>query len=101
MIQWVGHKEVARRDIKGKWKRFVYYLNGHMSYIYCHNRHTFINLFAGWCQWVSQWGGKYVYTLQDVEGEDITLEDIIMDRPEGSPFRCKILIPTNVGEYIQ
>jgi hypothetical protein len=110
--QWVGHKEVARREIKGTFKRYTYYCNGNKLYIYCRTQKTFLELFAYWCKWASNINTrincpveiasvKYNYTLEICEGDDISLEDIIMDRPEGSPFRCKSLIQSQQGEYIQ
>ena len=111
-FQWVGHDEVARRDIKGTFKRFTYYCNGLKQYIYCRNHGIFLQLFAAWCKWASNINTrvncppevasvKYNYTLESLDGEDISLEDIIMDRPEGSPFRVKCLIQSQHGEYIQ
>jgi hypothetical protein len=111
-LQWVGHEEVARREIKGTFKRFMYYCNGHKQYIYCRDQGVFLRLFAFWCSWAGTINNrvsgppevasvKYGYTLETIEGEDISLEDIIMDRPEGSPFRVKCLIQTQHGEYIQ
>jgi hypothetical protein len=97
-LQWVGHQEVARGEIWGTWKRFTYFCNGHKLFIYCHNFKTFLALFASWCSWAR---GLYNYTLTDPDGEDISTQDIIFDRPEGSPFRVKLLIQTTVGEYIQ
>ena len=110
--QWVGHEEVARREIKGTFKRFTYYCNGTKLYIYCRNKEIFLRLFAHWCSWASVINSrvsgppevasvKYNYTLETIEGEDISLEDIIMDRPEGTAFRCKSLVYTQYGEYIQ
>jgi hypothetical protein len=111
-LQWVGHEEVARREVKGTFKRFTYYCNGIKLYIYCRDHGVFLQLFAFWCKWASNINTrincppevasvKYNYTLETTEGVDISLEDIIMDRPEGSPFRVKCLIQTQYGEYIQ
>jgi hypothetical protein len=115
---WVGHKEVARGDIFGDWKRFTYYVNGLRQYIYCRNQKTFLTLFAAWCSWASsinkrpvpsnisisaeQWEKiKYVYTLEDADGVDISTQDVIMDNPDSKPFRVKSWIHTQYGEYIQ
>jgi hypothetical protein len=111
-IQWVGHEEVARREIKGTFKQFTYYCNGHKQYVYCHDHDVFLKLFANWCRQAGIFNTctkcspevasvKYNYALDTTEGEDISLEDIIMDRPEGSPFRVKCFIQTQHGEYIQ
>lgn len=117
-LQWVGHEEVARGDIFGDWKRFSYYINGHRQYVYCRNQKVFLALFAHWCSWASisnarkkpsdlpisdeQWEKiKYSYTIDDVEGVDISTEDIIMDNPDSKPFRVKSLIYSQCGEYIQ
>lgn len=100
-LQWVGHQEVANREIWGTWKRFTYFCNGHKLFIYCRNKETFCKLFMGWCSWSHVQGFAYDYTLNNPDGEDITLEDIIFDRPEGTPFRVKSLIQTQAGEYIQ
>lgn len=70
-MTWVGHKEVARRDIKGTWKRFTYFCSGlnirprHWveCYIYCHDKATFLALFAGWCRWgCGQAVAQFIYT---------------------------------------
>jgi hypothetical protein len=115
---WVGHKEAARGDIFGNWKRFTYYCNGHRLYIYCRNHGVFLTLFAHWCSWAStlnarkmpsdlaispeQWEKiKYVYTLESLEGVDISTEDVIMDNPDSKPFRVKQWMWTQYGEYIQ
>lgn len=95
---WVGHEEVSHGDIFGDWKRFTYYCNGYRQYIYCRNQKVFLTLFAGWCSWAR---GAYVYTLNDVDGVDITTQDIIMDNPDEKPFRVKSCIQTQYGEYIQ
>lgn len=116
--RWVGHEEIARKEIFGDWKRFTYYVNGLRQYVYCHNQKVFLSLFAQWCSWASvtnnrkkpeslpisdeEWNRiKYNYTLEDVEGVDISLEDIIMDNPDSKPFRVKSCIQTQYGEYIQ
>ena len=103
MMTWVDHKEVARGEIWGDWKRFKYYCNGHLVYIYCHSKKVFLELFAGWVAWASQkwYKGMYSYTLESLDGEDIATEDIIFDRPEGTAFRVKCLIWATAGEYIQ
>ena len=115
---WVGHKEVARGDIFGDWKRFTYYVNGLKQYIYCRNQKVFLTLFANWCSWASitnnrkkpadlpindeQWDKiKYSYTLEDVEGVSISTPDVIMDNPDSKPFRVKSWVHTQHGEYIQ
>jgi hypothetical protein len=95
---WVGHKEVARGDIFGPWKRFTYYCNGVKQYIYCRTQKVFLILFAHWCSWAK---GNYNYTLNDVDGVDISTEDIIMDNPDSKPFRVKSWVFTQHGEYIQ
>jgi hypothetical protein len=117
-MTWVGHKEVARGDIFGDWKRFTYYVNGLRQYIYCRNQKVFLTLFAAWCSWASsinsrkkpvdlpitdeQWDKiKYNYTLEDVEGVSISTPDVIMDNPDSKPFRVKSWIHTQHGEYIQ
>jgi hypothetical protein len=101
-MTWVGHKEVARRDIKGTWKRFTYFCRGvnvhprHWTkcYIYCESSKTFITLFANWCR---QAQDLYIYTLMDPDGVDISLQDIIMDRPEVSPAVQRFLSTVNTG----
>jgi hypothetical protein len=115
---WVGHKEVARGDIFGDWKRFTYYVNGLRQYIYCRSQKVFLTLFAHWCSWAStannrkkpadlpitdeQWEKiKYSYTLEDTEGVSISTPDVIMDNPDSTPFRCKSWVHTQYGEYIQ
>jgi len=101
--QWVGHEEVARGDILPGWKRFKYFCNGHLQYVYCRTHEAFIALFEAWSRWSQQNGyvGRYVYTLDGSKGEDISLEDMIMDRPEGTEFRVKMYLVTHEGEYIQ
>ena len=119
MMTWVGHEEVARGDIFGDWKRFTYYVNGLRQYIYCRNQKVFLKLFAVWCSWASsinnrsvvpsgisisaeQWLAiKYIYSLQDVDGVDISTQDIIMDNPDSRSFRVKSYLITQHGEYIQ
>lgn len=115
---WVGHKEVARGDIFGDWKRFTYYVNGLRQYIYCRNQKTFLTLFAYWCSWAGvinnrkkpsdlpindeQWDKiKYAYTLEDVDGVSISTPEVIMDNPDSKPFRVKHWLQTQYGEYIQ
>jgi len=115
---WVGHKEVAQGDIFGDWKRFTYYCNGFREYVYCRSQKVFLTLFAHWCSWASiansrkkpdnlpisdeQWERiKYSYTLEDVEGVDISTQDVIMDNPDSKPFRVKSWLHTQYGEYIQ
>lgn len=115
---WVGHKEVARGDIFGDWKRFTYYCNGFREYVYCRSQKVFLTLFAHWCSWAGiansrkkpdnlpisdeQWERiKYSYTLEDVEGVDISTQDVIMDNPDSKPFRVKSWLHTQYGEYIQ
>lgn len=111
-FQWVGHEEVSRREIKGTFQRFTYYCNGTKLYIYCRNQRVFLTLFANWCSWANTINTrincppevtlvKYNYTVEDLEGVDISLEDIIMDRPEGTEYRPKVLILSQHGEYIQ
>jgi len=114
----VGHEEVARGDVFGDWKRFTYYVNGLRKYIYCRNQKAFLTLFAAWCSWASvannrtkpvdiplsdeQWDKiKYNYSLETLEGIDISTEEIIMDNPDSRPHRCKSLVQTQHGEYIQ
>lgn len=115
---WVGHKEVARGDIFGNWKRFTYYVNGLRQYVYCRNQNVFLGLFADWCKWASiintqlkpdnspmsteEWEKiKYNYTFETIEGVDISTEDIIMDNPDSKPFRVKRHMLSHHGEYIQ
>ena len=116
---FVGHEEVAHGDVYGDWKRFTYYVNGLQQYIYCRNQKVFLTLFSDWCSWASginsrtvvpsgisisaeQWLSiKYVYSLQDVEGVDISTPDIIMDNPDSKPFRVKSYVISQHGEYIQ
>jgi hypothetical protein len=115
---WVGHEEVARGDIFGNWKRFTYYVNGHRQYIYCRNEKVFLKLFSGWCSSAGimnnrpkpadlpisteEWEKiKYNYTLETMEGVDISTDDIIMDNPDSKPFRVKRHILATAGEYIQ
>lgn len=116
---WVGHKEVARKDVFGNWKRFSYYVNGHRQYIYCRTQKVFLTLFFNWCSWAKitncrkkpddlpisdeQWEKiKYDYKLaDDLNGVDISSESIIMDNPDSKPFRVKSLIRSQYGEYIQ
>jgi hypothetical protein len=111
-LQWVGHEEVANREIKGTFKRFTYYCNGIKLYIYCRDQSVFLKLFADWCSWASTINThvncppevasvKYNYTLESLEGVDISLEDIVMDRPEGTEYRPKVLVLSHHGEYIQ
>src|SRR5512136_418977 len=100
--RWVGHEEVARKDIFGDWKRFTYYVNGQRQYVYCRNQKVFFELFAGWCRQASTMNNrlaistehKYSYTLGDVNGVGISTEDIIMDNPDSKPFRVKSCIQT-------
>jgi hypothetical protein len=116
---WVGHKEVARGDVFGNWKRFAYSVNGHRQYVYCRTKKVFFTLFEHWCDWASlansrkkpeglpisdeQWNKiKYEYhTNYADDGLDISTEDVIMDNPDSKPFRAKSLIQTQYGEYIQ
>ena len=117
-MNWVGHKEVARGDIFGDWKRFTYYVNGLRQYIYCRNQKVFLTLFADWCSWAGfinnrpkpdnhpltdeQWDKiKYNYTLEDAVGVSISTPDVIMDNPDSKPFRVKSWLQTQHGEYIQ
>ena len=112
------HEEVARGDIFGDWKRFTYYVNGLRQYIYCRTQKVFITLFANWCRQASimnnrkkpdglplsdeQWNKiKYVYTLENAEGVNISTEEVIMDNPDLKPFRVKSWVHTQYGEYIQ
>jgi hypothetical protein len=105
MLTWVGHEEVKKRMVKPYigWKRFEYLCNGQLQYIYCLNKETFISLFEGWSRlsMVDGYVGRYTYTLTGVEGKEMTLGEIIMDRPEGTEYRCKIYLFTQHGEYIQ
>lgn len=98
---WVGHQEVARGEVFGDWKRFSYLCNGHVQYIYCRTQKVFLTLFNVWVQWAKLMHGKYVYSLESIEGVDISTPDIIMDNPGSRPFRVKSLIQSQYGEYIQ
>ena len=116
---WVGHEEVARGDVFGNWKRFVYFVNGHRQYVYCRTKKVFLTLFEQWCNWASianrrkkpedlpisdeRWNKiKYDYhTICADDGVDISTEGVIMDNPDSKPFRVKSLIQTQYGEYIQ
>lgn len=115
---WVGHKEVARGDIFGDWKRFTYYVNGLRQYVYCRNEKAFLTLFAHWCRWAgitnvrkkpsgllisnNDWEKiKYNYTLDSLEGVDISTQDIITDNPDSNPFRVKTWLMSQGIEYIQ
>jgi hypothetical protein len=98
-IQWVGHEEVRKREIKGHWKRYTYFCNGIKCFIYCEKDETFLRLFANWCSWAQ---GNYIYTFETLVGEYVPLEDIIMDEPDSKPFsHCKLLIHTQHGDCIQ
>ena len=117
-ITWVGHKEVARGDIFGDWKRFTYYVNGHRQYVYCRSEKAFLTLFAHWCSWAGiannrskptdllisddDWEKiKYCYTLDSLDGVDISTQDIIMDNPDAKSFRVKTWLMSQGIEYIQ
>jgi hypothetical protein len=105
--QWVGHTEVARREIKGTFKRFTYFCNNHKRFIYCRTPNTFLKLFQDWCEWATIHARRspnpvtYIYIMGDYHGVDMYLEDIVMDRPAGTEYRPKFLIQSQYGEYIQ
>lgn len=103
-MRWVDHEAIRTCQIDEGWRRFKYYCNEHLQYIYAMDKETFIALFIEWSVW-SGWNGyvgRYSYNIADLEGEPISLKDMIMDRPEGTEYRCKMLLHTKDGrEYIQ
>jgi len=104
-VTWVGHEEVKNRKVRPHtgWKRYEYLCNDHLMYIYCLNKETFVSLFENWSKQAISNGyvGRYTYTLTGTEGKEMTLDDIIMDRPEGKDYRCKMYFFNQYGEYIQ
>lgn len=91
----IGHEEVRTRQVKGTFFRYTYFNNGIKNYVYCENKETFIALI---CKWNGASNGRYQYTFTSVEGEPISLENIINDQN----FKIKVLLNLNgKDQYIQ
>jgi len=91
----IGFEEVRTRRVKGTFFKYTYFNNGHVNYVFCENKETFIALI---CKWNREGHGRYLYTFESVEGEPISLEDIIRHQ------FCKIKVLQNLNgkdQYIQ
>ena len=101
--KWVDINTIHEFD--SGWKRFQYEVNGHLHYIYCRTQNVFLKLFESWKYTASLMynlnSPQYIFAIRDEDGVPISLEDIIMDSPDGTHHYPKMYIASQQGEFIQ
>lgn len=97
MAEFVCTQEVQQRKIKGVFRKFAYFCNGHKCYVYCERSGDFLKLINTWN--LQGRRGEYVYYYESDQGESITLVDIPAD--QGFKVKLHLQCPYTGVWYIQ
>jgi len=75
---FVDSETIRAKKIFGTFKKYTYFCNGIPSYVYCTKPTDVLTLIGIWNR--RGYNGLYVYTVNDLEGENIALADIPFDQ---------------------